>query len=133
MADVVYVADNGLGIITNRMIGAGTEPKYLVWGTGSNTAAVTDTIAQMTVASETATTAITGTSSRQQVSTANDTYRVVATGVCAGAGKTITEIGLIDSATVSGATFFLHASFTGIVLGIGDSIEFTINIQFNQA
>lgn len=133
MADVVYVSDNGLGVVTNRIIGAGTEFKYLIWGTGAGTAAATDTIAQMTNASETTTTAVTGTSSRVTTSTTNDTYQVVATVTCAGAGKTITEIALLDQATVTGATFCLHGTFTGIALNVGDSIEFTVKTQFNQA
>lgn len=132
MADAAYVVDAGLAILTNRIIGAGSEPKYICWGTGATGAAATDTGMQ-TNASETSTTAVTGTGTRQQTNTANDTYQVVGTVTCAGAGKTITEVGLIDSATVSGAGFFFHGTFTGIPLSVGDAIEFTLKSVFNQA
>lgn len=132
MADAVYVVDGGLAIVTNRIVGAGAEPKYAGWGTGSTGAAATDTGIE-TTGTETATTAVTGTSSRVTTSTTNDTYQVVATITCAAATKTITEVGLYDNATVSGAGFFLHGTFTGIPLNPDDSIEFTIKAQFNQA
>ena len=37
------VVDGGLGITTNRLKGAGTEPLHVGWGTGAGTAAVGDT------------------------------------------------------------------------------------------
>ena len=42
-ADVVKVVNNGLAIITNRIAGAGTEPKWVHWGTGATAAAVANT------------------------------------------------------------------------------------------
>ena len=127
MADVTYVVDGGLDILTNRIISAGTEPKFVAWGTGGAAALTTDTGLQ-TAAAEARTS---GTSSRALTSTANDTYQVVGTIACTGAGKTITEVALYDALTVGNC--FLHGSFTGIALNVGDSIAFTIKSQFNQA
>ena len=132
MADAAFVVDNGLAIITNRIIGAGTEPKYICWGTGATGAAATDTTIQ-TNAAETATTAVTGTGTRVKTNTANDTYQVVGTVTCAGSGKTITEVSLIDSAIVAGANTFFHGTFTGIALSVNDAIEFTLKAVFNQS
>lgn len=130
MADVVYVTDSGLGIITNRIIGAGTEPKYLGWGTSTTAATATDT-ALGTQASETSTTKVTGTGTRITTTTTNDTYQVVGIITCAGASKSITEVGLFDAA--SSGTMFLHGTFDAINVNVGDSVEFTIKSQFNQA
>lgn len=127
MADTVYVVDNGLAIVTNRIAGSGTEPKNIAWGTGANAALPADTGLQ-TAASEARTA---GTSSRVQTSTANDTYQVAGAITCAGAGKTITEVALYDD--ISAGNCFLHGTFTGIALNVGDSITFTIKAQFNQA
>jgi hypothetical protein len=41
--------------------------------------------------------------------------------------KTITNAGLFNSA--SGATLIVKGDFTGIVLALGDKIEFTISLQ----
>jgi hypothetical protein len=114
----------GRAILTNRIIAGGTEPNYVGWGTGAGTAAVGDT-ALFTEASEAR---VAGTSSRQTTAVANDTYRVIGTLTCAGAGKTITNAGLLD-ASVDG-NLFIHGDFTGVALLVGDSIQFTTTIQF---
>lgn len=126
MADAVKVTNNGLGIITNRIIGAGTEPKYAGWGIGTTEAAEADTGLE-TASAEARTT---GTSSRQQTNDANDTYRVVAEIVCTGSDKAITEVALFDAAAAGNC--FIHGTFTAINIGVQESIEFTINIVFNQ-
>ena len=45
----------------------------------------------------------------------------------------ITEVGILNQAALSGAKMFLHGTFSPINLNKGDSIEFTIKSQFNQA
>lgn len=132
--------DSGKAIVTNRIKGSGTEPLYVSWGTGPGTAAVGDTTL-FTEARSLATSGgnvvrVTGTSSRQQTSVANDTYQVQGT-LTADAGKTITNGGLFDSdgAAVSpgppsGGNLLMKGDFTGIALNTNDSIAFTMKLQF---
>ena len=120
MADAIFVVDKGLDIVTNRLIGAGTEPKYVGWGTGTTSATAADT----------GLTRVSGTSSRVQTSTANDTYQVVGIITCSGVTKAITEVALYDALT--NGNCFLHGTFSPINVNVGDSIQFTIKSVFNQ-
>ncbi len=89
------------------------------WGTGAGTAAKADT-ALFVEASE-ARVAATITQPTA------DKNQWVATMTCAGAGKTITNAGLFDAATTG--NLVIHGDFAGIVLAIGDKIEFTISLE----
>lgn len=124
------VVNNGKGIITNRLKGAGTEPLNVGWGTGAGTTAAADTTlfteALVTLAAGT-TDHTAGTSTQQTTTTTNDTYQVVATRTATGSG-TVTNAGLWDAA--SGGTLFLKGDFGGIALVSGDSILFTIKAVF---
>lgn len=124
------VVDTGKAIAANRMLAAGTEPKYVGWGT-SNTAEAAGQTDLQTAATEARTS---GTSSRVTGSVTNDTYRVVATITCAGAGKTIQEVATFDAAgsgsPPSGGTMFLRAVHGAQTLNVGDSIEYTIDTRF---
>lgn len=127
-----FVTNNGLGIITNRIKGAGTEPLNVGWGTGAGTTAKTDTslFTEALVSLAAGTTDHTaGTSTQQTTTTTNDTYQVVATRTATGAG-TVTNAGLWDAA--SGGTLFLKGDFTGIGLSSGDSIQFTVKAVFTN-
>jgi len=126
MADAIFVVDKGLDIITNRLVGAGTEPNYIGWGTGTTPATAVDTGLQTPGAE----TRVFGTSSRVQTSTANDTYQVVGIITCSSAAKAITEVALYDAPT--GGNCFLHGTFSPINVNVGDSIQFTIKSVFNQ-
>lgn len=117
------VQNSGFDIITNRMSGAGTSPKYVGWGTGSGQAAAATDLA--TAASEARTS---GTESRTTTIVANDTYKVTGTMTCAGAGKTISEVGLFDASTAG--NLFVYSDFTGVALSIGESIQFEISVAF---
>lgn len=117
-------ANAGKAIVTNRLKGQGTEPNYIGWGTGAGTSAVTDT-ALFTEASESR---VAGTSSQQTTTVTNDTYQVVGTMTVAGAGKTITNVGLFDAAT--NGNLLMKSDFTGIALNVGESIQFTQKLQF---
>lgn len=119
------VVNNGLGILTNRMSAAGTEPKFIQWGTGAGTTAVTDT----TLFTPAAEALVSGTSSRVTTTVTNDTYQVVGT-ITSASAQTITNAGLFDA--ISAGTLFLKGDFTGIPLAIGDSIQFTIQCQFTN-
>lgn len=118
------VVNTGKAIVTNRIKGSGTEPAFVAWGTGAGTAAATDT----TLFTEASEARVSGTSTQQTTTTTSDTYRVVGTMTVAGSGKTITNVGLFDAST-SGNLFF-KSDFTGLALNVGDSIAFTINVQF---
>ena len=127
------VVNGGLGIVTNRLKGAGTEPLNIGWGTGAGTAAVADTTLFTEKLVDLSTSAGTdhtvGTSTQQTTNTTNDTYQVVGTRTATGAG-TVTNAGLFDAA--SGGNLFLKGDFTGIGLAIGDSIAFTIKAIFDN-
>lgn len=115
----------GKAIVTNRIKGSGTEPNYVAWGTGAGTAAAADT----TLFTEASEARVAGTSTQQTTSTTNDTYRVVGTITCAGSGKTITNAGLFDAS--SSGNLLVKSDFTSLALNVGDSIQFTFNLQFS--
>lgn len=125
----VVLTNNGKGILTNRVKGAGTEPNFVGWGTGTTTATATDT-ALVTPASPAR---VAGTSTQQTTTTANDTYRVVAQ-LVAGGALAITEAALFDGAGTglppTGATIFIRGDFAALNLSSGDSITFTFNVTF---
>ena len=125
--DVVVVTNVGLGIVTNRLKGSGTEPNYLHWGTGGTAAADTNTALQTPRAES----RVAGTSTLQTTSTTNDTYQVVGTLTASGTAGAIVEAGLFDAST--GGNLFLRATFDVINVSVGDSIQFTIKTQFDQA
>lgn len=113
----------GRDILTNRILGSGTEPKWVAWGTGAGTAAVADT----TMFTEGPESRTNGTSSRVTTSVTNDTYQVVGT-ITASAGRTVTNAGTFDAST--SGNLFIKGDFTGVVLASGDGIQFTVTIQF---
>ena len=119
------LANRGKEIIVDRILGSGTEPKYVAWGTGAGTAAITDTTL-FTESSEESRTS--GTSSKVTVTTTSDTYQVVGTITVATSNKTITNAGLFDAS--SSGNLFVKGDFTGVALNIGESIQFTIKVTF---
>lgn len=127
MPDVVTVTNTGLGITTNRIKGAGTEPKYVAWGTGTTAAEATDTALE-TAGAEARTD---GTSTQQTTNTTNDTYQVVGVITCTGTNKAITEVGLFDAS--SAGNLFLRGTFDAINVNVGDSVQFTIKAVYDQA
>lgn len=130
MADAAYLVDNGIDLLVDNIV-ADSVYKYVAWGTGATGAAATDT-AMETAAAPTTATAETGTPSAVTTTTTHDTYQVVATITAAGS-LAITEVGILNQATISGATLFFHGTFSAINVSSGDSIEFTLKTQFNQA
>lgn len=120
----------GKAIVTNRIIGAGTEPNRIGWGTGAGTAAAGDTTlfteALVTLAAGSNDRTL-GTGSRVTTSQTNDTYRVTGTRVATGSG-TVTNAGTWDAAT--GGNLCVKGDFAGIPMVSGDSITFTIDLQF---
>jgi len=126
MATVVTNA--GLGLVTSRLGSAASAvPDYVAWGTGAGTAAVTDT----TLFTEASEARVQGTITQQTTNTANDTYQVVATITVSGSGKTITNAGLFNAS--SSGTMLMKGDFTGVALDVGESIQFTMQVVFDQA
>ena len=118
------LVNTGKAIVTNYLAGgAATQPKYVGWGTGAGTTALTDT----TLFTETGSRA-TGTTTQQTITTTNDTYQVVGT-LTASGSVTITNAGLFDAST--SGNLFVKGDFSGIALTSGDSIQFTFKTQFS--
>jgi hypothetical protein len=118
------LANRGKEIIVDRIMGAGTEPKFVAWGTGAGTSAATDT----TLFTESSESRTSGTSSKVTTTTTNDTYQVVGAIVATGA-RTITNAGLFDAVTTG--NLFIKTDFTGVVLATNDSITFTFKAAFS--
>jgi len=118
------LVNTGKAIVTNYLNGgAATQPKYVAWGTGAGTTAATDT----TLFTETGT-RVSGTTTQQTTSTTNDTFQVVGT-LTAGGSLTITNAGTFDAS--SSGNLFVKGDFTGVPLNSGDSIQFTVKVQFS--
>lgn len=117
------LVNGGKAIVTNRILGSGTQPNYVAWGTGAGTTAATDTTLFTETGSRTS-----GTSSQQTTTTTNDTYQVIGTLTATGS-VTITNAGLFDAST--SGNLFVKGDFTGIALTSGDSIQFTFKTQFS--
>jgi hypothetical protein len=126
----------GRAILTNRIIAAGTEPKYIGWGTGAGAGSASSTTLSTEAMSSSNdgshNTRVTGTSSRVTVSVTNDGYQVTGT-VTADAGKTITNMGLFDTngqaadlvTAPSGGNLFTIFDGMSLALLTGDSIAIT--------
>ena len=96
----------------------------IAWGTGAGTAIKGDgSTTGIALFTEAAETRIAPTTVTQPTA---DKIRWVGTMTCAGAGKTITNSGLFSAA---GDNLCIHGDFTGIVLAVGDKIEFTIDLE----
>jgi hypothetical protein len=106
------------------------EPKFLGWGTGAGAGAAGSTDLS-TAASEAR---VSGTSSQVTTTNTSDTHQVVGTITAAG-NKTITNVGLFDTAgsgsPPSGGV--LYAIFDGLSVALltGDAIQFTAKVQFS--
>lgn len=117
----------GLAIITNRIIQAGTAPKNIGWGTGTNAAAVGDTALQTEAAPTTSGGRTVGTESRATTTDTNDAYQVAGS-VTAGGSLAITEAGLFDNVTAG--NMLIRSAFTAVNVVSGDSISFTFKLTF---
>lgn len=120
----------GAAIITNRIIQAGTAPKNIGWGTGTNAAAVTDTALQTEAAPTTSGGRTVGTESRTTITNTNDNYQVTGT-VTAGGTLAITEAGLFDAATAGNC--LIRGVFSAVNVVSGDSIAFTFGLKMVPA
>ncbi len=130
MADTVYVVENGLAVTTDRLLDSPTHnpPKWVHWGTGTTAATGADTVLE-TPGGESRTE---GAETQQTTTHTSDTFQVVGTITCASSGKAITEAGLFTHATSTTGYLYLRATFSAINLNVGDSIQFTIKVQYTH-
>ncbi len=117
----------GAAVVTNRVTQAGTAPRYIGWGTGTTTAAVSQTALVTEAAPTTGGGRTLGTESRVTGSVTNDTYQVAGSVTATGAAA-ITEAGLFDA--TSAGNMLIRGDFAAINVGSGDSISFTIGLRF---
>lgn len=128
---MVLVVNAGFKIMTGRMIGgaspAQVEPTFLGWGTGAGTTGQTDTTL-FTETSYGGYTRATATTSQVTTSVNDDTYQEVGTLVNTSGGPlTITNAGTFDALTIG--DLFVKGDFAGVPLGVGESIQFTFQVQ----
>jgi hypothetical protein len=119
MANGAVVTTVGKGLIAASMVADNTA-KYVAMGTGTTTPAVTDTALQTPVDLNSGS-AWVGVNAVQS----STKYRVTKT-ITAGAGRTITEVGLFKEAAMTNMLY--HEVFTGIAVLNGDTVSFTIDI-----
>jgi hypothetical protein len=123
MAASTGIPTVGKALLANRIIGSGTEPKYIAVGTGTATVVAGDTALATEVDSR-----VSGSSSRTTTTSTNDTYTVTGTFTCGATARVITECGLFDASTAG--TLFLRSVLTNSAsLVNGDQIAFTFNVQ----
>ena len=119
---VAQVQNGGLSHIVAGLITASVA-KYLQWGTGSGQAKTANAVAAAAAEARTA-----GSMSAVTTTVTNDTLQVTGTITCAGSGKTISELGVMDASTAGNMIFYFD--FTGVALLVGDSIAFTSQVKF---
>lgn len=128
------LTDDGRAWITDTLAkasngGATTPARWLGWGT---TAGVTAVRGHTSLDGEDsggspAYARVSCTVSRQQTTTANDTYRTVGT-LTSNGSKTITNAGIWDAQNAG--KLVIKGDHTGIPLLANDSIEYTFDLHF---
>jgi hypothetical protein len=117
----------GAAIITNRVVQAGTAPKNIGWGVGTNAAAVTDTALQTESAPTSGGGRTVGAESRTTITNANDNYQVQGA-VTATSTLAITEAGPFDAP--SAGNLLLRSVFAPVNVVAGDAVQFTFGLKF---
>ena len=117
------VTNSGLAIVTNRMIGSGTEPKFAAMGTGTTAPATTDT----TLGTEVETRSGTNAGTRTTTTATNDTNQWQQTQSIT-SGRAITEAGLFDASSTG--NMLCRGTFAAINLVSGESIQWTWKVVF---
>lgn len=128
IALAVAFTNIGTSIITNRIIQAGTAPKFIGWGTGTTAAAVTQTALVTETAPTTAGGRTSGSESRTTITNGSDNYQVAGTITATLAGPTaITEAATFDAASVG--NMLSRAVFSPVNVVAGDAIACTFGLQ----
>lgn len=120
--------DTGKSLTTAALLAQNTV-KYVAWGTGAGSALTSTATALVAAAAPTATTAVTGTPTQQTTTVTNDTYQVVGV-VTAGGALAITEVIVLNQATVSGATAYQYGFFATMNVAANDTITFTMKVKY---
>jgi hypothetical protein len=116
----------GFAIITNRIIGAGTEPKWQGIGTGATGAARTAVAADTALTTEVETRA-TASGTRVTGTQTNDTVQWVLT-TTATANRANDEAGTFDAS--SAGNMMISATYSVVNLLTGDGIQNTWTYKF---
>jgi len=119
--------NNGRAIVTNRIIGAGTEPRWIGLGVGATGAARTAAVADTALSSELSEGRAVGTGTRVTTSVTNDTYQTVGT-ITASGSRAIDEAATFDALSAGGIA--ISATFPVVNLLSGDSLQITAKVQF---
>lgn len=116
----------GKAFVTNLLNG-GTpaQMEYVAWGTGTTTAAQTQT----QLVTESAEARVSGTSTQETTTQPDDTYQVVAT-LTSESTQNIAEAGLFNATTAG--TMLIRADHAPIPLEDGDSIQYTFQLVVSQ-
>lgn len=120
MADIFTQA--GEELVADIMDGTTAVPTnwYVGWGTGAGTAAKGDT----TLFTEAAESRVITTDTQPSA----DVNQFQGT-ITSASAQTITNAGILSAST--GGTLLLHSDFTGVVLAINDSIQFTFQLTWS--
>jgi phospholipase/lecithinase/hemolysin len=119
------VTNVGKGLITARFLAAAAAMSFFIgWGTGAGTAAAADT----TLFTESTEARAAATVTQVTTTSTNDTAQYVGTLTAAGA-RSITNAGIFDAST--SGNMLMKGDFTAVALSTGDSIAFTMKIQFS--
>ena len=114
-----------LAAVSGSRYAAGAN-KFVGWGTGGTNITPAATVTDLVTPAAEA--RVSGTQTQQTTSVTNDTYQVVST-ITSASTQTINEAGVFDAS--AGSVGFLIGQFAGIALNSGDSITFTIKLQFS--
>ncbi|MCL1909213.1 MAG: hypothetical protein FWG12_07620 [Holophagaceae bacterium] len=113
----------GKGVITNRLSTSGALACYLGWGTGAGEASATD-VSLFEEAPEGRATAV---KAQATIGTTNDAIVILGTMQATGQ-RAVTNMGVFDAVTAG--HLIAKADFPVVNLNSGDSISFTLYIQF---
>lgn len=122
----------GLANIVAAFLAYATRGRYLQWGVGTGQTVTATDLADKTGTTENRTTGVTAAAT---TTTTNDTVEITGA-IIALAALAITELGVFDTAGTgtppSGDNMCFYADFAAINLGIGDYIDFTVSVIFDQ-
>ena len=122
MADVNIFTQDGEEFVADLITGIETVPAhyYIGWGTGATEAAKADSAIETESGDESR-----GEATLSQPSA--DIAQFYALMTCTSNPKTIKNAGVLTA--LADGVLALHSSFTGIVLAVGDKIDFTFTLE----
>ena len=128
MADVAVWTDTGLAKVTDLLASVSViTPHWVAWGVLAATAADPADTALESAGAEARTV---GTMTQETTTVTNDTYRVIGLITCAGAAKTIKEVGLFSHLATGNLS--MRGTFSDINVSVVDSITFNNNNVFTR-